>query len=330
MVILACPDAAGRLRVLRKGGQETGADPGGSRDLGSTFRDGRARRSDIGDGSVVATLPLTVDGRTVGVLQVVAAGLDLDRGSEVLELIAARLAEQSQDRAPAEEPNRQLDMGIAWSAHEMRGPILGVRAALETLLGRVQDTRDAALLRGSLAELERLAATSDAMLELAAGTSGPEVRPTDVVSLVHEATDSVRLETGEDRIVVHAPAAATARVDPPYLRTAVVNLLRNAIVYSDPGTEVQVTLEAGDEVVDLSVRNEGSGIPPEERESIFAPFVRGRSVVGTKQGRGLGLSIAWRAIEAQGGRIWVDPEGPGATFRVTVPAEEGGRPRVAS
>ncbi len=237
------------------------------------------------------------------------------------------------DEGRAEEADRlngQLDLGIAWAAHEMRGPILGVRAALETLLGRVADARDAALLRASLAELDRLAATSDALLELAAGTSGPETRPTDVVSLVHEATDSVRLETGQDRIVVHAPAAATARVDPPYLRTAVVNLLRNAIVYSDPGTEVQVTLEADDEVIDLSVSSEGSGIPPEERESIFDPFVRGRAVAGTQPGRGLGLSIACRAIEAHGGRIWVDPEGPGATFRLTVPVEEGGRPRVAS
>jgi signal transduction histidine kinase len=270
---------------------------------------------DLGDGRGLGVFPMIVHGRPVGVLQVDCPRGGLDRNRMVLEILAEHLAMQTAIEGAQRD---ELAMGVAWTAHEIRGPLLGLRSALETLLGRAGERRDQSLLRASLSELERLVTSSRVLLDLAVGQSTMDVRPADVVRIVEEATTAVRLEEGDERAV------------PIFLHTAIVNLLRNALAYSDPGTKVEVSVERHADRVDVSVTNEGVGIPPEERQSIFDPFVRGNSAHRTPEGRGLGLFIAWRAIEAQGGRIRVEPESHGVTFRVTLPARGGGPRRSGS
>ncbi len=251
-------------------------------------------------------------------------GERLDGVFDVVQTILADVLRLLTVRIDAEERLEQLEMGLAWTAHEQRGPILGVRAALEVLLSRVQRATDLRLLRRSLAELEQLAETAEVLMDLAAGNGKPVTRPTDLVALVQEAITSVSLETGEDRVVLLAPDRAVARVDPRYLRPAIVNLIRNGLSYSETGTKVEVTIKAHDDAVSMSVTNAGPGIPFEERKAIFAPFVRGSATDGATPGRGLGLFIAQRAVLAHGGRIWVDSEESGGiTFQVDLPV--GGR-----
>jgi two-component system, OmpR family, sensor histidine kinase KdpD len=152
----------------------------------------------------------------------------------------------------------------------------------------------------------------------------------DVIPIVEEAATAIRSETGEDRIVLRGPGSATARAIPIQLRTAIVNLLRNAVTYSDPGTKVEVVVEADEDCVVLSVTNEGVGIPTQEQRTIFGPFVRGSLTSSTAQGRGLGLFIAQRAVEAQEGHLRVDSEPNGVTFRLTLPRGERGLRRLGS
>lgn len=103
------------------------------------------------------------------------------------------------------------------------------------------------------------------------------------------------------------------------LRSIVVNLLTNAIKFSPDKDNVFLTVKGlGDQLI-VIVRDEGIGIPPDEKDRIFEPFLRGKAV-GSIQGTGLGLSIVKKSIDLLGGTIHVDSEqGRGTTFTVTIP-----------
>ena len=228
----------------------------------------------------------------------------------------------------AEEPDwgdrdlqGRLDRGVSWLAHELRGPLLGVRAALEVVASDLDDDpRKAQILHRVLVEVERLAATADAILGWAAGTTELELRAADVTRLVEEAVDSCRLGGPEGLLITRYPeAGAVARVDPEHIRVAIANLLRNACAYAEPGTRVEIEVTADGEEICISVRNRGPEIPFADREGIFDPFVRA-SASASKPGAGLGLFITRKVAEAHGGRISMVPGGPDTTFRLTLPA----------
>jgi len=231
----------------------------------------------------------------------------------------------------AERRNERLDMGIAWTAHELRSPLLGIRAALELLLERrVSDPAERAVLRTSLHELDQLAGSAEAILTWAVGERPLRRRPADLVRVVEEAVESCRLEMGDKDVLLFTPERAVARFDPVHLRTVVSNLVRNALAYSYPGTKVEVVVEEAIDHLALSVKDEGPEIPASERRLIFDPFARGSLSRSARNGAGLGLFIAKRVVEAHGGRIWVDSDPGGTTFHVRLPVEGRELQRFAS
>ncbi len=215
-------------------------------------------------------------------------------------------------------------LGIAWTAHELRGPLLGVKAALElTLLeGGTVDETDRERLSRSLEELEQLAGLVEGLLAWGAGAQPLQRRPVDLVALLDDVARSCASEFGQDRVVVHAPGAAMARVDAVHLRTAVLNIVRNALTYSRQGTKVEVSVEVGDGMVLVGIHNEGAPIPA-GGPSLFDPFVRTDSGDRHPAGRGLGLFIARRVVEAHGGRIWFESDSDGTTFFIRLAARRG-------
>src|SRR5919204_6402393 len=160
------------------------------------------------------------------------------------------------------EIDRGLDLGISWTAHELRAPLLGVRAALEVVASDLEtDPRRAEILRRVLVEVERLAATADAVLGWASGTRPLVLRDIDVTRLVEEAIDSCRLGGADGFVLTRRPeAGAFARIDPEHVRAAIANLLRNARAYADPGTTVEIDVVADGVDVTVSVRNRGPGV----------------------------------------------------------------------
>ena len=111
---------------------------------------------------------------------------------------------------------------------------------------------------------------------------------------------------------------STVPADTNLLHHIVSNIVGNAARYSPPGTQVTVKLELDPDRFTLTISDEGIGIPEEERDRIFEPFVRG-SNVGQIGGTGLGLNIVKRYTELMGGRIEVLPAERGAAFRICVP-----------
>jgi signal transduction histidine kinase len=232
--------------------------------------------------------------------------------------------------AKEEQRTSRFDVGLAWTAHELRTPILGVKAALESVVGR-SASRDEALLRLSVRELEQLATDTEGILGWAVGERELSPRYVDVAQLVEDAVATYRLLHGaEGTVLVVAPPPIMALADPTHLRAAVVNLVRNAVLYSDPDGVVTVHVTDEGAAVRVSVDDQGPGIPAGEREVIFDPFVRGGAGWRAGQGSGLGLFITRRVVEAHGGRVWVDSDEGGATFHMLLPVDGRELQRSAS
>ena len=219
-----------------------------------------------------------------------------------------------------------LDVGLAWTAHELRTPILGVKAALETVAGRVDPPN--AVLQSSVRELEELAVETERILGWAAGRRPLHRTYVDVGELVQAAVEAAG-HPGEVSVFVDGEASVHAFVDATHLRVAIANLVRNAIRHA--GVGVTVTIRSDGESFRVSVCDRGPGVASADGDRIFEPFVRGHAS-SRAEGSGLGLFIARRVVEAHGGQIWVSSsdEGAGAAFHVQLPIDGRDLQRPAS
>jgi signal transduction histidine kinase len=112
-------------------------------------------------------------------------------------------------------------------------------------------------------------------------------------------------------------------VDARLIKQALSNLLSNAIKYSGEGTRIVIALACSIDVVTISVRDQGIGIPPEDMTHMFEVFHRAQNV-GSIPGTGLGLPIVRQAIQAHGGEVAVESEvGVGTMFTMTIPLTNG-------
>jgi signal transduction histidine kinase len=227
--------------------------------------------------------------------------------------------------AAAERRHERLDLGIALTAHEVRGPLVGALAIIERLLmEREHDEEDQELLNRSREQLEQLSRLVDSLLRWAVAGRPLEMVPTDLVALVRESADSCARETGTDRAVVTGHGGVSVLADPDHLLGAVANVIRNALLYSPPETDVVIAVETVDGMARVTVRDRGPGVPAGERDSIFDPFMRGAASHLARSGNGLGLFIARRVLEAHGGGVWLTSSGTGAVFTLEIPLAKGG------
>lgn len=126
------------------------------------------------------------------------------------------------------------------------------------------------------------------------------------------------LDVGRVRLSVPKPAPR-ALADANRLERVVLNLLSNALKYSDPGTPVEVTVKRRDDEAEVAVRDRGRGIAPEDVPHIFDRFYRLKGP-RKRESVGLGLYISRMLVQAHGGRIWVESKlGKGSIFHFTLP-----------
>ena len=120
------------------------------------------------------------------------------------------------------------------------------------------------------------------------------------------------------------------RADARQLGGAIANVVRNALAYAPSGSPVKIDVDTDGERARIRVRDRGPGIPAAERHLIFDPFARGRLAAENRCGKGLGLFIARRIVEAHGGSIGLRSARPGTEFCIELPLPAGGRLRSAS
>lgn len=215
------------------------------------------------------------------------------------------------------------------ASHELRSPLTALCAVGEVAL---RDGHDPAMLRetiGSmLEEAQRLTDLVDALLTLArmdatkAGAAREEVNIAELLEEIRDQFEVLAAEKGQT-FAVNCDHNVSVQADRTLLRLALVNLVHNAIQHSPSSSKISLAAARRPSRVDISVIDSGHGIAPEYHEKIFERFFRvdkARSRSGGG-GVGLGLAIARRAVERNGGRIFVESDSDrGSVFRIELPS----------
>jgi len=242
-----------------------------------------------------------------------------------------REAASLRDRLRHEHAER--DEILAVVSHELRTPVTVIggyaRILLREEVGPLT-SEQRRFVEESVRACRKLDGFIDRLLTAAQAAKGGEVLEvctgglTPLVGEVVERITPLFAQRGS-RLVLAAAPECRARFDPMRIEQVLVNLLDNALKYTQPGTAVEVSLRRvvveGRRMVELAVRDEGPGVPPEDRERIFQPYARGRGA--PPGGLGLGLALCRRIVEGHGGRLALDEApGGGARFVFTLPEAE--------
>lgn len=217
-----------------------------------------------------------------------------------------RLAETLNAMLASLERSRNLERRfLADASHELRTPLTALRGNVAYL---ARHGATAEVLADLERDAERLARLADALLTLSREEAA--VPPRELVRLDLLARSAAQADS---RIDVVAPEPVTVLGDAASLERALENLVQNAHVHGPTGGRVVVAVEQVDEVVRLSVSDEGQGLRPEEAKLAFQRFWRRGS---ERSGSGLGLAIVRATAERHGGRAFAE----GARFTIELPA----------
>ena len=244
--------------------------------------------------------------------------------------LVAQADELRTARDRALESDRLKTSFLANMSHELRTPLNAVIG-----LGGILANESAGPLNPKqLAYAETIAGSGGHLLELIddlldlarieAGKEELSLVAVDIYEMLSESVDIVRPNFTNGTIqLVENPSEQplTVEADERRLRQVVLNLLSNAVKFTPPGGQVVVEATRADGVAEITVRDTGIGIAPEDLEVIFTPFRQIEGDLSRKHGgTGLGLALSQRIVEMHGGGISVESElGTGSTFRIAIP-----------
>ncbi len=209
-------------------------------------------------------------------------------------------------------------------AHDLRTPLTRVRAALNALGHEPDDTAKVTMgIRQATADLDLVLERFTALLrisELEAGRRRAGFRKLDLAALVAQVAELYE-PLAEDRDVRLSVETRPLSVegDDKLLFEALSNLIDNAIKFGRPGGRVSIAMIAGEAGNGIEVRDDGPGIPPDERGAVLRRFHRGAQAQDTP-GSGLGLSLVVAILHLHGFRLHLSDAGPGLCAQILVPA----------
>lgn len=278
-------------------------------------------------------VPLVVRGESVGALRVSSASTFsvgeeqrrvLDALSYYAALGIARLSlERAEEVADAlRRSDRQKDALLAAVSHDLRTPLTTIKAVANEIVRGAPRERAAEIER----DTDRLTMLVDDLLQLSrleAGALPANMEVNTVDDLIGAALARSRSTVGAHPVEVRFDGddLIAGRFDFSQTLRILTNLIDNAAKYSTPESPIVVRVRRDGDMIAIEVVDQGVGVPPAERELIFQPFYRSPGATPDVRGAGLGLAIARRLAEAQEGRLELVPhQGPGSTFRLTVPA----------
>lgn len=224
------------------------------------------------------------------------------------------------------------------TSHELRTPLTVIRGYTEALLAGVIG-RLSATERDSLQACQRMihrmveaVSNIQQMLEINEGLVMAKPAAVDVRATVSDILDGLApfISQRLQRVVLEAPEAVHVMADKDKVELVLVNLIQNAIKFTDDGGRISVRVAAEGDMAHVAVEDTGIGIEPSEIERIFERFYtstvsldhhRSGKYQFEARGAGLGLAIARGYVEAHGGRIWAESagRGKGSCFHVVLP-----------
>lgn len=277
-------------------------------------------------------LPLRVHDRVVGVVHIERRRpLDLTPSRQrflraisyyaALGIERARLVTEAEHAEALRQADKMKDAVLASVSHDLRTPLTTIKALANAI--RLEGDDRAAIIEEEADRLNRFVADLLDLSRLNGGTTPIALQITAIEDLLGAALQRVSGAMEHRVIDVRLPPdepLLLARLDFTQSLRIVVNLLENADKYSPPDQPIDVSVERIGDIVRLAVSDRGPGISDVERERIFEPFHR-LGDIPDANGAGLGLSIARRLAETQGGRLVHEArEGGGSRFVLELPA----------
>jgi NtrC-family two-component system sensor histidine kinase KinB len=242
------------------------------------------------------------------------------RGHEFIQWIQHDLSE----RIALEETRNDL---ISMIVHDLRSPLGNILSSLDVAQSSltIDSEMVTSLLSIATRSAERMSRLVDSLLDLRRLEAGQMVltkEQENLHSLVKEAAEQVYSTAEGKGIQVNmevSPRLPLVSIDADMIRRVVINLLENSIKYTPGAGVVTIGAKSGAKEITLTVQDTGPGIPASEHTRIFRKFARLQREAAPK-GLGLGLAFCKLAVEAHGGRIWVESQmGKGSKFSFTLP-----------
>ena len=241
----------------------------------------------------------------------------------------AALSESNSERQ-AQARTEELKTALLSSvSHDFRTPLTAISASASSLIEFREQLEPAAavpLLRGIVSECDRLNRYTSNLLEMSrleAGQSLAHRQTLSVSDTVSAIVQRMRLRAGQRRIERHlCEEDLLVTVDAAMFELVLVNVLDNAITYSQDGTRIRIHVRRNSDYCAITVTDEGHGIPQEDLRKIFTRFYRVSRPRSSARGSGLGLAIAKGFVEALGGRIGAASpglDGRGTTITIMLP-----------
>ena len=217
---------------------------------------------------------------------------------------------------------------VMTASHELRTPLTSIGMSVEMLMERVSEQlndKDRRLLQAAHEDVQRLKALVNDLLDLSKIEAGRiELAFEDVpVNLICEkAVSAMKFQADQKKIELFSDIQDNlpdVKVDPNKITWVLVNLIGNALRFTNQKGHIQVSARQSGDHIHISVSDDGEGIPYEYQSKIFDKFVQVKSEKNSG-GSGLGLAISKEIVRAHGGTIWADSvPGKGSTFTFTAP-----------
>ena len=233
------------------------------------------------------------------------------------------------DLSAESEAERIKQDFVSMVGHELRTPLTLIRTTIDLLFegdAGALNTTQARIVEVLRNNADRLMSLIADLLDMSALDSGRiQINPSlvEVDSITRGVMEDVQsaVLAKQHSLRVEVPASLTVWADSVRVRQILQNLVSNAIKYTPAGGVIEVSArETPGGFAEISVRDDGIGIPPEERPHLFEKFYRTSAGRRTTGGTGLGLAIARSLVELHGGRIWCESDGhSGSRFAFTLP-----------
>lgn len=253
--------------------------------------------------------------------------MELGKAFRKLNLIHEELERKN---VQLEQLNKEKNQFLGMAAHDLRNPLAIIQGYSQMLLEKLSQTQDGK----TILMLESIKRSSSYMLALIndlldvsvieSGTVNLHLSSFNLVSFVDEILALVNKQATDKKISIEKRedcAEVEVWADRQKIEQVLINLLTNAIKFSNPETIVQVELSSTDNDVLIAIKDQGVGIPEEEKGKLFQPFTKtSAKATAGESSTGLGLAIAKKIVEAHHGSIWADSQvGVGSTFFVSLP-----------
>jgi histidine kinase len=247
-------------------------------------------------------------------------------GEDELARLAARFNQMAEKLNQVEAMRRRL---IGDVSHELRTPLTAIKGSMEGLMDGILPA-NVETYQQIHAETERLNRLVDDLQELSRVESRAyelDIQSVDLHSLVRTVAKRLCPQAESKRISLNvdlSPDFPRVLADQDRIIQILINLAGNALQYTPEGGKITISAKRLNGAVQISVRDTGSGIPPEHVDHIFDRFYRVDKSRSRQSGggSGIGLTIARALVEAHGGRIWVESAGEaqGSVFHFTLTA----------